>query len=91
MAETEETIEAQPKGENNEDKDKDRPKGKDVLKGEPKVEDKGEDILKLGNTFRRACMLNWFELVTSGFLEEKYNSVSFCFCVIPIFWELPRS
>ena len=89
MAETEETIEAQPKGEDNEDKDKDKPKGEEVLKGEPKgepkVEDKEEDVLKLGNTFRRACMLNWFELVTSGFLEEKYNSVSFCFCVIPIF------
>jgi len=68
MAETEETIEAQPKGEDNEDKDKDKPKGEEVLKGEPKgepkVEDKEEDVLKLGNTFRRACMLNWFELVS---------------------------
>ena len=52
MAKSEEPIVTDPNGEDTEE----------TIMTEPRRED---EVLMLGNTFKRACLLNWFELVTS--------------------------
>ena len=51
MAKTEKPTVTDPNGEDTEE----------TIVTEPNGED---EVLKLGNTFKRACLLNWFQLVT---------------------------